>query len=231
MKTCLITVLCALFAIGGNSLMAGQQSERTRVNVYAIVSENIEMEFMKAARLLHKEHEVSSFPLDDFEIHCTLYMTFYTPDMVEKILEKIEKYANENQAFNIRTSGLEITSSNWFFLNFHINEPLQKLSNDITKMLSPLRIVSDYVPAWAREYPNKIKMIQNFGSPNVFDEFNPHLTFLARGDEDKLTNFMNDHKDSSFAKDIDGKVVAIGVGIADNNGQIKEPLNVFPLNQ
>ncbi len=71
--------------------------------------------------------------------------------------------------------------------------------------------------------------IKKYGSPNVYSEFNPHLTFLPGSDGEKLNSFYNKHKESDFAKAIPGKVIAIGIGIADRNGQIKEAMKIFPL--
>ena len=102
-------------------------------------------------------------------------------------------------------------------------------SGRVVEMLAPMRAKSDFIPDWAKEFPTKVEYISKYGSPNVYSEFNPHLTFLARSDEEKLQRFNKKHADSDFAKVIGGSVVAIGAGIADHNGQIKEPLKIFPL--
>ena len=96
-------------------------------------------------------------------------------------------------------------------------------------MLAPLRAKSDFVPDWAKEFPTKVEYISKYGSPNVYSEFNPHLTFLAKSDAEKLQNFSKKHENSDFAKAVAGRIVAVGAGLADRDGQMKEAWKIFPL--
>lgn len=200
-----------------------------KINVFAIVSENIENAFKVAANALKTEQGVDSFPQQGFQVHCTLYMTQYPTGMKEKVLGKIEEIASNTRQFDISTTGLEITSGNWFFMNLERNRNLQTLSDAVVAALSPLRSQSDFVPEWAKAFPNKVDYIKKFGSPNVYEEFNPHLTFLARAELEKLQNFMENHDESDFAKPVAGKIIAIGAGIADRNGQMPEVWQIFKL--
>lgn len=200
-----------------------------KINVFAVVSENIETAFKKAATVLKEEEGVDSFPLQGLQIHCTLYMTQYPAGLKDQVLAKIAELASNTKQFDSKTTGLEITSGNWFFLNLERNRNLQTLSDSVVAILAPMRAKSDFIPEWAKAFPNKVEYISKYGSPNVYEEFNPHLTFLSRAETEKLQNFMKNHEKSDFAQTITGKVVAIGAGIADRNGQIPEPWQIFPL--
>jgi len=193
------------------------------------VSENIEDAFKKAATALNEAEKLESFPLQGFQIHCTLYMTQYPEGLKDKVLEKVKELAEKVSEFEIKTTGLEITDGDWFFMNLDRNRNLQTLSDSVVELLAPMRAKSDYIPEWAKKSPNKVEYISKFGSPNVYDEFNPHLTFLPKSDAEKLKSFLSKHSEKEFAKPINGKIVAIGVGIADKNGQMSEPWQIFPL--
>lgn len=202
---------------------------QNKINVFAVVSKNIEDSFTEAARILNEEEQLESFPLQGYQIHCTLYMTQYPTEVQAEIQQKVASLASTTKVFDINTTGLEITDGDWFFMNLDRNSNLQTLSDTVAEQLSPLRLPSDYVPEWAKSSPNKVDYIKKYGSPNVYEEFNPHLTFLPKSDGEKLKNFLKKHSDKSFCQPIKGQIVAIGIGIADKNGQMKEPLQVYPL--
>lgn len=200
-----------------------------KINVFAVVSPNIEAAAIKASEILHKEQGLEAFPFMGYQVHCTLYMTQYPAEVRDKVRSKIKRLADGVREFRVSTTGLEITSGNWFFINLERNRNLQALSDAVVKLLSPLRVPSDFIPDWAKSMPNKVEYISKYGSPNVFDEFNPHLTLTASTDGEKLANFLETHFESDFAQNISGEIIAIGYGIADRNGQIEKPIEIFPL--
>lgn len=226
-------LLVLLFVAVSFSVIAQTEAKPPEdlVNVFAVVSDNIEMSFKEAANALNREEKIDSFPLQGFQIHCTLYLTKYPTGLQKEILAKVEEYAKTHCEFNINTTGLEITPSDWFFMTLERNDSLQHFSNGIVEILSPLRSKSDFIPEWAKKFPNKVKYISKFGSPNVYEEFSPHLTFLSHADHGKLVRFCEKHEDSAFARKVSGKVVAIGVGIAGKAGQITESWKIFPLHK
>jgi len=221
----LIFILVAVIA-------SAQKSERPpqdKINVFVVVSENIENSFKDAAKALHEEEGLESFPFLGYQAHCTLYMTQYPVGLQKEVLNKIEELASNTTEFAINSTGIGMTSGNWYFMNLERNRNLQTLCDSAVELLAPLRAKSNFVPDWAKEFPTKVEYISKYGSPNVYDEFNPHLTFLAKSDAEKLQNFTKKHENSDFAKPVAGKIIAIGAGIADRDGQIKEPWKVFPL--
>jgi 2'-5' RNA ligase len=230
----LVSLLVALpFVLTSSSLEAQTPAAETpvneKINVFAVVSPEIETACLEAARTLMQEESLESFPLQGFQIHCTLYMTQYPIGSIEKVAEAVNEVAKNTREFEVKSTGLEITAGNWFFLNLDRNRNLQTFSDTVVEKLAEMRSPSNFVPDWAKDFPNKVEYITKYGSPNVYAEFNPHLTLLAKSDEEKLQRFMAKHADSSFTQPITGKVVAIGLGIADRNGQIEKPFKIFPL--
>ena len=227
----LIPIILFLFMAFHDSAAMAQKSppEQSKFNVFAVVSEDIEKHFVKAAETLQQEENLESFPLKGYQVHCTLYMTQFPADIENEITQKIAELASNTSEFEIQTTGLEITAGDWFFMNLDRNRNLQTLSDRVVEILSPLRAQSDYIPEWAKQFPTKLEYITKYGSPNVYSEFNPHLTMLAKSDGVKLKNFIEKHKTSDFAQKIAGKIVAIGIGIGDRDGQINTPLHIFKL--
>jgi len=229
--TKLLAVVLLLFVLV--TVIASAQKAKfppqEKINVFAVVSQNIESAFSDAAKALKEEEGLEAFPMLGYQVHCTLYMTQYPEGSKDKVLGMIEELASNTREFAVNSTGLEITSGDWYFMNIERNRNLQTLSDTIVEMLAPMRAKSDYIPDWAKEFPTKVEYISKYGSPNVYSEFNPHLTFLAKSDAEKLQRFNKKHADSAFAKVIGGSIVAIGAGIADRDGQIKEPWKIFPL--
>ncbi len=203
--------------------------ESEKINVFAVVSEEIETACRTAATTLMQEEGLESFPLQGFQVHCTLYMTQYPVNSLEKVASIVAEIASNTCQFDVQTTGLEITSGNWFFMNLDRNSSLQTFSDMVVEKLAALRSPSSFVPDWAKDFPNKVEYISKYGSPNVYAEFNPHLTLLANSDAEKLNRFLQKNANNSFGQAVAGKVVAIGLGIADRNGQMKEPFRVMPL--
>lgn len=229
--TKLLSIFLLLFILVA-VIASAQKDDRPpleKINVFAVVSENIENSFKDAAKALHEEEELDSFPFLGYQVHCTLYMTQYPVGLQNEVLSKIEELASNTTEFAVNSTGIEMTSGNWFFMNLDRNRNLQTLCDSAVERLSPLRAKSNFVPDWAKEFPTKVEYISKYGSPNVYNEFNPHLTFLAKSDAEKLQNFTKNHENSDFAKPVAGKIIAIGAGIADRDGQIKEPWKIFPL--
>lgn len=229
--TGLLTIIVIIFVIV--AVIASAQDEKRppleKINVFMVVSENIENAFKDAAETLHQKEGLEAFVLKGFQTHCTLYLTQYPEGSKDSVLAKIEELASNTREFAINSTGLEITSGSWYFMGIERSSNLQKLSDTVVEILAPMRAKSDFIPDWAKEFPTKIEYISKYGSPNVYSEFSPHLTFLARSDEEKLQKFTKEHSESDFAKIIAGSVIAIGVGVADRDGQIKEPWKIFPL--
>lgn len=227
-KPLLFLIFSAIFVVGNCKIMA-EEKYPLKINVFAVVSENIQNEFLEAANKLYEEDNIDTFPRQGFQIHCTLYMTAYDRKVKNTLIQRVEDFAKTQEQFPVITSGLEPTTNNWFFMNLKVNDQLQLLSNNIVSLISDLRAKSDYIPQWAKEFPAKVENIKLYGSPNVYEQFEPHLTFLAQADIQTLEAYCLRHANSSFAQPIKGSVVAVGVGIADRFGQVESPIKIFPL--
>ncbi len=216
-----------VFAIT-NSLRA---EETDKINVFCVMSENIEAEVKVASVDLKVKENVETFALKGYQPHCTLYMTAYPKGREKMVGAIVKRIAKGTKQFFISTTGIEVASSDWLFMGLENNKKLQSLCNKICDKLAFLRAKSDYVPEWAKNMPEKVKCIKNYGSPNVFSQFNPHLTLLPKSNIEMLKRFKEFCTEKNYNKPVMGKVVAIGYGFADRDGQIKTPIEVFPLGE
>ncbi len=200
-----------------------------KINVFCVMSENIEAEVKVATVDLKVTENVETFALKGYQPHCTLYMTAYPKGRQKLVATIVRRIANSTKEFPINTKGIEVAASDWLFMGLENNKDLQSLCDEVTNRLAFLRAKSDYVPEWAKSMPAKVECIKKYGSPNVFSQFDPHLTLLAKSDGEMLRKFKAYCENKIYNKPVAGKVVAIGYGLADRDGQIKEPIEVFPL--
>ncbi len=204
-------------------------ADTTKWNVFAVVSGNIEDAARQASEALVKKG-FESFPAQGMQVHCTFYLTRFSNVNKDKILNVISETASETKKFSLETDGLHITNGNWVFINLKKDALLQNLADTIVTKLEKYRFNDGFIPKWVEDYPEKKKNIADFGSPNVFSSFEPHLTLVAGNDKGELLSaFVKENSEKEFAKTIKGQLIGIGLGKADRNGQIEEVEKIFYL--
>lgn len=206
-----------------------KRGETDKINVFAVVSENIEAAAKVASVDLKISENIETFTLKGYQPHCTLYMTSYPVGRQRLLAAIVRKIAKNTKQFKVRSKGIEVAASDWLFLSLENNRELQALCDNVANSLAFLRAKSDYVPEWAKNMPAKVECIKKYGSPNVFSQFDPHLTLLAKSDGKMLRRFKINSRNKFYDTTVQGKVVAIGYGLADRDGQIKEALEIFSL--
>lgn len=212
--------------------LAAQQpvpaAKDAKINIFAVLSPEIEAAAKACSQDLFDQEHLSTFPQQGFQIHCTLYMTNYPPAAVDHLKGLAASFAATVKPFPATTTGMSITKDNWFFLNVERDRNLQTLCDEVVRLASPLRSPTSFIPDWAKDNPEKVEYIKKYGSPNVFAQFEPHLTLLAKADGAALQRFAaRNAQNPAYAPPIAGRVVGIGLGVADRNGQIATPTAVF----
>jgi len=201
-----------------------------RVNVFAVVSPDIEEQVKVVGTILKDQLGMETFAQKGFQIHCTLYMTHFLPEKTERLTQEVASLAATLKTFDVQTTGLMLTKDNWLFLNLEKNKNLNDLMEKVVKGLYNLRSDNIPVPEWLKNYPEKMSSFKVYGSPNVFEDFEPHLTLVAKGDFEKLAKFIVLAKTSDvLMKTVNGRIVGIGVGLADDDGQVQKAQIIFPL--
>lgn len=211
-KTLLLTVGFATFS-------ASTLAKSISMDVFAIPSQPVITLVKQTSDSLKKEG-IDTFYEQGLPVHATLYLTDFPEGSEDAIKAAVKKIVAQHQAFPIKAQGFTVTPSNWAFINLELSSKLQRLADEITLAIEPLRDHQAALPGWVKNYPNKLEAFKRYGSPNVFQNFQPHLTLLANEQSPKLANFaIKMHATPPIAE---GKIIGLGIGIADENGQQKE---------
>lgn len=221
MNTLKSAALASFTLLSFNSLAAS-----VSVNVFAIPSQNIKNTVADVSAKLNNEG-METFYEKGFPVHVTLYLTQFDESAVPSILEKVEALTATQTSIPLTANGFTVTAGNWVFVDAEVSHELQRLADTVTLALEPMRDNKAPLPGWVNAYPVKKAAFERYGSPNVFQNFEPHMTLLAAEQSEALKAVAEKMKlKPPFAK---GSVTAIGVGLADDKGQVSKVLKIYEL--
>ena len=189
------------------------------INVFAIPSKPIINLVEQTSDSLKKQGMISFYERG-MPVHATLYLTDFTQGSEESIKHAVKRIVEQHKEFAITAKGFSVTQSNWAFINLQYSSQLQRLSDEVTMAIEPLRDTNAAIPNWVKSYPNKLTAFERYGSPNVFQNFQPHLTLLANEHNPALAAF--DKTMQVNPPKATGKIIGVGIGISDQFGQQKQ---------
>ncbi|MBF7015555.1 2'-5' RNA ligase family protein [Novosphingobium sp. HR1a] len=198
-----------------------QAEDRLSIDIYAIPSPSI-VDAVTEASVDLAARGMTTFHAQGHPAHVTLYLTQYPASAAPALKAAVAKAAKACRSFPLTVTGLQRTASNWLFLKVERSAPLQRLADEMTLAAEPLRSHDLAPPSWMKEYPAKLPAFERYGSPNVFMQFDPHLTLLANEANPDLGKYMADV--ASRPPRAEGGVTGIGLGIVDANGQLVRTL-------
>lgn len=216
-------ITLGLLAALGLAMPAGAQESPPEVSldIYAIPSPRVVDAVAEASTSLAR-HGMTSFYAKGQAPHVTLYLTRYDAGAEVPLLAAIEALAKGGRAFPLEVAGTERTASNWIFLHVQPSRALQQLADLVTVTAAPFRRTGGTAPEWMSAYPEKLPFFERYGSPNVFTQFEPHLTLLANETSPALEDWLAEARRTPPAAH--GAVEGIGVARVDGHGQIVEIL-------
>ncbi|WP_068267956.1 2'-5' RNA ligase family protein [Caviibacter abscessus] len=191
----------------------------TNYNVYVKFDKNTENIVSDISKNLEKVG-IKSLYSDGYLIHLTLYLTEYKKEALNDIIKEIDLIAKETSPFEIDFYQIRKTGGNWLMLDAIKSDKLSTLSNLIANKLIPLRALDAKVPNWAVSIPEKSEAFKKFGSPNVYENFDPHITLLTPQDPEKLQKFLDNYKLNKFK----AKITGIGIAQVNDLGQAKHEI-------
>jgi hypothetical protein len=163
-----------------------------------------------------------------YPLHVTLYLTEYSHKNLPKVIAEVKKLAKIIKPFTIESSALVLGNSHFLMLNVVLTPSLKAAHEATVNALLPYRDLNATIPVWAAQIPQKKKRFERYGSPNVFDEYHPHFSILYASSPSKSVENSLIHRVNAFNHDAriraDAKVTEIGVGLANQAGQIVKPL-------
>ncbi|KAM9973296.1 hypothetical protein ACTFIR_012672 [Dictyostelium discoideum] len=130
--------------------------------------------------------------------HITLYLTDFVQEQIPLVQNEISQIfpllnqAGKNCLVQMTTIDISAQYGMWSVQN---NQCLQYLSDLVVNNTFQYITPNQTIPDWVYSLPEplrdeKIAMIKKYGSPNVFDQFQPHVT-LAWDEIDNLTIAFN----------------------------------------
>lgn len=152
--------------------------------------------------------------------HITLYLTEYNRAALSKLKQDVRKISDNWHSSPVELASLTRTKDNWLMISVRDNGNLQKMSDAVVNSAATLRYKDAQMPSWVNSYPEKKESFQKYGSPNVFANFQPHITVLTPSDASALTQFMDAY--GNHFKPAEIHVNGIGIAEVDDNGQVKK---------
>ncbi|SMY37785.1 2'-5' RNA ligase family protein [Photobacterium andalusiense] len=216
LKKCMLTL--ALISISQVALASPSSSSTTSYNLFLIPSHNVDKTVSTISNQL-KQQQLSSLYSQGYLPHITLYLSQYSTSNLKLLKQQAQQLASQWHQFPLTLEHIERTKGDWLMLEISNTRELQRLADTAAITVSPLRSMVQKAPAWVSHYPEKLAAFQRYGSPNVFTNFEPHITLLAQSDPQKLTQFMTNYGQKFQPM----KFNALGIGIAavNSNGQAK----------
>ncbi|STX52787.1 Uncharacterised protein [Legionella busanensis] len=175
---------------------------------------------------------------DNHPLHITLYLTQYPLKNTKLLISYVKKLSQQFHAFTIKAQYLTAAPSGYVMLKIKPQLYLQHVSDSVVRSVHHLRDPLANIPSWAAHNPQKLNSFKQYGSPNVFTNYAPHLTFLApkeiysvqkknqliQGLANAIEQFNQKHPTT-----IKATVSAVAIGITDEQGQIIQELATFAL--
>lgn len=217
------------------------------VNVYLeldnlAVYQSIEQfnQFLKSKGIF-KKYDMEPF-LHAYPLHITLYLTDYPDKNIPQLVKRVAFLAKFWQAGALKTTSFYVTEGNYVMLGIDLapepdgsNPYLQQMSDEVVLQLNALRDHKAPIPDWAMNNAVKRQAFSLYGSPNVFFEYTPHITLMAKAFKtaEEAAAFHDDMaaiiKEYRQFKPLRFNASAIGVGYTDAFGQITQPFAHFKL--
>eukprot|EP01102_Stenamoeba_stenopodia_P001180 TRINITY_DN11025_c0_g1_i1.p1 TRINITY_DN11025_c0_g1~~TRINITY_DN11025_c0_g1_i1.p1 ORF type:complete len:255 (-),score=48.40 TRINITY_DN11025_c0_g1_i1:122-886(-) len=124
--------------------------------------------------------------------HITLYLTFFQSQFIPQIQQQVANLVNNISSD--ASCGITLTNTTvqgaYGMWNVNNTACLQRMSDLVVNSTYMYIVPNQTVPSWVYQLPEperseKIAYVQKYGSPNVFSQFQPHVT-LAWDDTDNL---------------------------------------------
>ncbi|MBO1271715.1 2'-5' RNA ligase family protein [Shewanella sp. 4t3-1-2LB] len=202
-------------------LVAGTGQAAQTLDVYAIPSKPIVQLVSDTSKQL-ATYGMQSFYQQGRPVHITLYLTTFPDDSDAAIKQAVQQLSQQYQPIPLIAKGFTVTKGNWAFIDVERSRELQRLADKVTLALEPLRDPHPVLPEWVKAYPGKLAAFERYGSPNVFQNFEPHLTLLAAEKNPQLVKFQQLMQQQ--IPRANGEIIGLGIGVTDEWGQQRQVL-------
>ena len=158
-------------------------------NINFRFSPEVEEELIQFATELSKEYNFTNqIDFKECAPHITMYLTTFDNKYTEETILEFSKAVEGLRGCQVTMKEI-YASGEYFMWRAENTDCLQKLSNRVVNVTSKYRDQNYEVPSWVydledeTERKKKIFYCEHFGSPNVFDGFDPHFTLIVSTDK------------------------------------------------
>jgi len=216
-----VVVLCCVAVVVATTVTKGSKFQQLDVHL------KLSPEILKYVEGELSDEILKLAPHNDISFkktipHITLYLTEYVSANISDVVKTMDSLVPilAKKIGNCRVDfGKPFAQGSYYMWNTEVPSCLQEITDNITNALAKYRNVNQEVPEWVYNLPEpgrseRIKFVHEYGSPNVFKYFSPHLT-LAWSDKDDLTKLDQLHY-PTFSFEVDG----IGLGVVSDHGTV-----------
>lgn len=218
------------------------------INVYLRFDEqSLHQALKKFNKFLDSKAVLSRYQIEPFlehhPSHITLFLASYSEENMGEVKKQVTSIAKQWHPLTVTATHIFLTPGNYVMLDLDMarqpdgrNHPLQQLSDEMVMKLTNLRDFNAQIPAWAESISEKKKAFLRYGSPNVFFEFSPHFSLMAKNfdDPEEQARFQNEMnqliREFDFPEIITESSV-IGIGYVNSFGQITEEIASYRLDK
>ena len=170
-------------------------------------------------------------------LHITLYLSHYKEKYRSELISRVKKLAQQEKPLDLSSDTFQTNGTAYVMLKIKTSPELQQLSNTTVNLLMDIHDENAVIPAWAAQDAKRANLFKHYGSPSVLEFFNPHFSimdpeYLAKEQQNKLVAqlepLINQFKKTHHMERA-AKAYALGVGVADEQGQIIDELASFSL--
>ena len=158
--------------------------EAANFNINLRFSEEVEERIITFANEITKAYNFTNYiNFTSCVPHITLYLTQFEESAMPRLIESLTNSLKSLRGCSVNMKEI-YASGSYFMWRSENSDCLQQLSNRIVEFTSTHRDKNYVVPEWVyqledvEERNKKIFFCEKFGSPNVFDGFDPHFTLI-----------------------------------------------------
>jgi 2'-5' RNA ligase len=193
---------------------------------------------------IFEKYEIRPF-IENYPLHTTLYLSEYETQTIPQIIKTAKRISTNWHQFTIKATTVSVTSGNYVMMDIELkprqsglNHIMQEYSDETVMELAKLRDTSAKIPDWAQNIPSKLHAFKRYGSPNVFFEFAPHFTLMAKTFksqqtakhfQDDMNYLLTQYEQSHPSNQLQIKALGLGLGYANEYGQVTQEITSFKL--
>lgn len=173
--------------------------------------------------------------LKDYPLHLTLFLSQYDSKHKKTILRQMASLAKKTNPLEIKTKAFVVNAEGYVMLTVRPDKALRRLSNQVVFKISFLHDSNAKIPAWAAHDPQRKALFKEFGSPGILGLYNPHFSIIEPNElsakpelQKELERLINTFS-LQHSTQITDRAYAIGVGLANKQGQIIKELAEFKI--